>query len=324
MKTTFKWLDFKVTNRCNNKCIYCGVKQDTPNTPEKVPGRAIEETIRDAVAAGFTHFAFLGGEPSIREDLPGCLESLATASSVESAMVITNMLEYNEPLYRAIFGSAAKHAQVVASIDSLSEPNYKNQDPGLTQRRVVAIAGIAKEYQHLGKREVHVHSVISRENLASIVCHVSYFAAQQIDVSLALVEPFVIRADARAFNEFTPAELDGVSAQLNELERRGLLNWANKVLRRYIAEYRSIGTSMCSACTAGNNHVVIESDGNVFPCLTEAYHKGLRYGNITREPFGAIYQRMRGFRCDSPFQQTCWDHYLWTKLDRLIGGHCDV
>nr|MDO8117005.1 radical SAM protein [Candidatus Sigynarchaeota archaeon] len=324
MDSKFKWLDFKVTNRCNNKCTYCGVKQDAPCTPEKVTGDSIKETIRDAVAAGFSHFAFLGGEPSIRVDLPECLETLATAKSVESAMVITNMLEFNESLYRAIFASAARHAQVVASIDHLSAPNYKHQDPVLTQQRIGAIASIANEYKYLGKREVHVHSVISRENLGGIIDHVSHFSGRQIDVSLALVEPFAIRSNARAFNEFSPAEIDGIVAQLDELERRGMLNWANKVLRRYIVEYRSIGASLRSECTAGHDHVVIESDGNVYPCLTESYRKGLRYGNIASERFGDIYRRMQGFRCESPFQQTCWDHYLWTKLDRLVGGHDDV
>lgn len=26
----FRWLDFKITNRCNNNCVYCGANNDLP------------------------------------------------------------------------------------------------------------------------------------------------------------------------------------------------------------------------------------------------------------------------------------------------------
>ena len=32
----FRWLDFKITNRCNNKCVYCGGSNDPPSIPEKL------------------------------------------------------------------------------------------------------------------------------------------------------------------------------------------------------------------------------------------------------------------------------------------------
>jgi MoaA/NifB/PqqE/SkfB family radical SAM enzyme len=65
----FKWLDFKITNRCNNHCSYCGVKHDSPIAPERVRTETLHQTIRDAKDIGFTHFAFLGGEHSLRDHL---------------------------------------------------------------------------------------------------------------------------------------------------------------------------------------------------------------------------------------------------------------
>lgn len=30
MSYKFRWLGFKITTRCNNTCVYCGVQNDLP------------------------------------------------------------------------------------------------------------------------------------------------------------------------------------------------------------------------------------------------------------------------------------------------------
>lgn len=125
---SFKWLDCKITNRCNNRCTYCGVKQDSITDAEKVPCIHLRQTVQDAIDMNFTHFAFLGGEPSLRAEFPQIIEPLQNGHQVESVMVISNMLYFNEQMIRAIFKTNSRHAQIVASIDNLHEPNYKNQN----------------------------------------------------------------------------------------------------------------------------------------------------------------------------------------------------
>lgn len=321
----FKWLDFKITNRCNNRCTYCGVKQDSPNTAEKVSTDRLSQSVKEAIDLGFTHFAFLGGEPSIRADFPQIVEPLQNGSLVENVMVISNMHLFNETMVRAIFNTNAKHAQLVASIDYLNEPNYKNQNIMQTLSYVNMIQGIAEEYKIRGKlnREVHVHSVISRENYRNIVQHIQYFYSQQIDVSMAIVEPFEIVSNNELciqYNRFTKTEIQEIIDQLNTLDTMGLLNWANQTLREYLYKIQNGSIERYIECTAGSAHVIIESDGNVYPCLTEAYRKGLKFGNITTERFNDIFLKMQNFNCEAPFQQTCWDHFLWTKLEKIAEG----
>ena len=84
----------------------------------------------------------------------------------------TNMLYYNEEMYQAIFRTHAKHSQIVASIDNLNEPNLKNQNINQTLEFVRQVQKIAKDNENYGKREVHVHSVISRENFQNIIKHI--------------------------------------------------------------------------------------------------------------------------------------------------------
>jgi len=313
----FKWLDFKITNRCNNNCLYCS-NQDQPDHPEKLPADTISNTIRDAIQLDFTHFAFLGGEPSIRENVDQLFTPLHDHDKdVQSVMAITNMHVFNVNLYRSIFQSKSRHAQIVASIDSLKEPNYKNQKTGLTLQYLDKIQDISKQYSDLGRREVHVHSVISRENITDLYNYVKYFESKNIEVSLAMVEPYELVETPHRYNEFTRKEIYLIVSQLERLDREESLNWANKVLLNYITNYILDGLRDRFVCTAGKNHVVIEPDGYVYPCLTESYRMGLNFGNILNESFNNIYTKMANFQCKSEHQQTCWDHYLWTELDKL-------
>jgi len=65
----FRWLDFKITSRCNNFCVYCGIKNDPPSASEKLGFQIIRRTLDDAIEAGFNYICLLGGEPSIRKDI---------------------------------------------------------------------------------------------------------------------------------------------------------------------------------------------------------------------------------------------------------------
>lgn len=388
----FKWLDFKITNRCNNHCVYCGVPQAPEDAPESLGTGVVARAVDDAIKAGFTHLAFLGGEPTLRADYPACLAPLQAPPQpggnpgadrggdpgvrppgkplVDTVMVITNCLAYNEALYRAIFDARATRAQVVCSIDTFRGPNCKHQDPATITHHLARLQDLAREYETRGvpNREVAVHAVISRENYDHVARHVRECAARGLDVSLALVEPFEL-ADARAgegltggnsgpgedkgrvnhptcgndargrrelerhkitpppralrYNQFRRADVRAVLAELDALAAEGALNWANQVLKRYLEDFVLGERHTYQNCTAGRHHVVIDADGAVYPCLTEAYRRGLQFGNIRDQRFRDIYARMATFECTAPFQQTCWDHYLWTELDRHIHRHGD-
>jgi MoaA/NifB/PqqE/SkfB family radical SAM enzyme len=322
----FGWLDFKITNRCNNHCLYCSGRHESPAAPERISAKVLCQTVQDAKDIGFTHFAFLGGEPSLRDDFPLIMQPLQIGDQVESVMVISNMLLFNENVYRTVFQTNARHAQVVASIDNLQEPNFKHQNVIQTLEYIARIENIAKEYRAKGVRDVHVHSVISRENLHQLISHIQFFASRNIDVSMAIVEPFKLVRSAELctqYNYFTSAEIHEIIDQMDVLEKMGLLNWANNLMREYLTAILANTMDRYAECTAGTSHVVIDSDGSVYPCLTEAYRKGLEFGNISKTSFRNVYRRMDRFHCGSTFQQTCWDHLLWTRLEKLTAEKTD-
>lgn len=317
-----KWLDFKITQRCNNQCVYCGVNHASPHDQNILDAPTIQKTITQAINANFTHFAFLGGEPSLRDDFKYIMEPFQgkRARNVEEIMIITNMIQPNLEMVTQIFQTEVKSAILTASIDKLTSPNFKHQNPGKILEYLSNIQALAQNYQTQGNRGIHVHSVISRENFTNIVSLVQYFWNRGISVSLAIVEPYLLTENPQKYNEFSRAEIKAILKQLDILDYHNQLNWANRVLRDYINHFVLNNSKHFTTCRAGRLHVIIEFDGNVYPCLTESYRQGCAFGNILKEDFTSIYQKMQQFQCQEYFHQTCWDHYLWSRLAQEGGS----
>lgn len=316
-RAKFKWLDFKITNRCNLKCTYCGVSHDAPAARELLTSGTVAKTLAHALRSGFSHFALLGGEPSLRADLRRIFASFRGPTGPKSLLVITNGVIFNEVLYRCLFESNAEEAVLVYSMDSLKRPNYKSQDPTRALECIQRIGRIASEYEGIeGVRRVAVHTVISRENFRDVAELVDTFRELGIEVSLGLVCPsrFVMDGEPSAYNEFAYSELESIVSQLNDLERSGHLSTANKILRDYLEEYPYGKLHQASDCKAGKQVVIINPDGEVFPCVPHSYLGGTRYGNVSVDSFEDILARVSQFVCNWSESPACWDHYLWDRL----------
>jgi radical SAM protein with 4Fe4S-binding SPASM domain len=131
---------------------------------------------------------------------------------------------------------------------------------------------------------------------------------------MALVEPFQVTDYPKEYNQFSKTEIEHILAILDKLEINDNLGFPNKVLRDYLRTFVLDENEYFESCTAGVEHVIIDSDGAVYPCLTEAYRQGLSIGKIINKRFLDLYKKMESFSCNSRFRQTCWDHYLWTCL----------
>ena len=317
----FRWLDFKITNRCNNNCVYCQGENDPPSASEKLSFKVIKNTLEDALEANFNYICFLGGEPSIREDITEIIKVVGNTSKV-NLRLITNLKIYKEEMYETLFNTESCDAEIVASFESFSYPNYKRVDPEVSMRRIEKINNLAKNSQeklnYTKKRSISLHSVVSRENFHKIGKFVELFYNKGIDISLGLVCPSIFTENPKVYNEFQKSEIQVIIDQLNELELEGKLNFANKVLRDFLKIYTFGEFSHRADCWAGKKQVIINSDGQVFPCISESYLTSNNYGNIKEERFSAILKRLETFPCSLPPNSSCWDHFLWDRLAKKI------
>jgi sulfatase maturation enzyme AslB (radical SAM superfamily) len=88
--TAFQWKLWIYTNYdCNLRCSYC-VAKSSPNTPRRAMGLPnVRRLVDEAVALGFDHIFFTGGEPFLLNDI---YDMLAYSSARVKTSVLTNAM----------------------------------------------------------------------------------------------------------------------------------------------------------------------------------------------------------------------------------------
>ncbi|HRQ45027.1 MAG TPA: radical SAM protein [Candidatus Goldiibacteriota bacterium] len=312
-----RWLDFKITNRCNNydnKCGYCDVPVDSPACAESIDLETIHRTLLDARALGFDTFYMLGGEPSIRKDAHRLIEPISGDPDV-NITIITNGKVVNESMYNSLFDTAAARACVQISMDSFEKNNLKRANPDNLLRLAENIKREAvRAYSDRHVCEVEIHCVISRENMNSFDEFIRYFADKQIPVSLAMVCPWKIVDEPVSYNEFTRDEVKKVISAIRNLKSG--LDTDN--FNRLVADFAEMNLNNVKSCVsrecgAGLTHLVINSDGNVYKCMADSFDKGKSLGNIKEQRLHVVLKTVDSASV-CPCKTECFDGFAWDKI----------
>ena len=138
----FRWKLWLYTNYdCNLKCSYC-VAKSGPSAPRRALGMAnVQRMVDEAVALGFDHVFFTGGEPFILDDI---YDMLAYSAERVKTTVLTNaMLLRGVRLDRLVetAGSVpAKNLIVQVSLDGgRAEDHDAYRGPGSWEKTVEGI-----------------------------------------------------------------------------------------------------------------------------------------------------------------------------------------
>ena len=89
---TVDYMRISVTDRCNERCLYCLPEQFQSWNPREdiLTDEEILAIIDVAVERGFKHFRVTGGEPLVRRDLANFLHRLIRTPGVETVQLSTN------------------------------------------------------------------------------------------------------------------------------------------------------------------------------------------------------------------------------------------
>ncbi|MFC1706156.1 radical SAM protein [Planctomycetota bacterium] len=312
-----RWLDFKVTRRCNNhghKCEYCAVQVDPQDACDILSLADIHRTMLDARALGFDTYWLLGGEPSLRGDADQLVDPLADDSEI-TLTIVTNGKQVADAMYRSLFATKAKRACVQVSLDTLAQDNFKRADPGASLGLIAELHRLAEDYStpsHVCA--VQVHCVITRENLGDFDDFARFLAARGIAVSLAMVCPWRLAAAPARFDEFTREEADSVATRTDRL-RTGLgVDSFNPIVADFIrARLAERSPAGARTCGAGLTHLVINGDGSVHRCMAESFAPSTSLGNVRTGRLHAILRAVdRPRRCVE--STACFDGYAWDRM----------
>jgi GTP 3',8-cyclase len=262
------YLRISVTDRCNERCVYCmpeGYK-GWERREEHLTADEILRIVRVAAGLGFRKFRLTGGEPLVRNDLVEIARGIQAVPGVESIGISTNgtkLAALAQPLHDAGVRS------VNVSLDALDPDIYHHITGG---RLPDVLAGIRAAVA-VGFERVKLNCVLMRGKNEGEIWPLVLFAAEH-RLPLRFIELMpVSRTDVLTEENFLPVgevmqrlrENDNLVPQPDRREGHGPARYY--LLERTGALVGFIGAltnlDFCAAC----NKVRLTCDGKLRPCL---------------------------------------------------------
>jgi len=263
-------LRISVTDRCNQRCVYCRPREDCDfiDRAEILRYEEIERITRLFADCGIDSVRLTGGEPLVRRDVASLVTALARTQGIEQVALTTNGVLLES---MAADLKAAGLARVNVSLDSLQAKNYRKITGRDDLSRV--LRGIHRAIE-VGLQPVKINAVILRRiNISQILA----LAALSIDlpVMVRFIEYCPTNGGTEPADDYVPYS----EVRRMVEEKFGRLVDTVIVPGNGPASYFKISgsagtigfiagrsTIFCPSC----NRIRLTSDGRIKPCLYSA------------------------------------------------------
>jgi len=304
-------MDLALTYRCNNRCIHCyaGGPRETEELTTQEWFRVMDKLLK----LGIPHVVFTGGEPTLRDDLPGLIAYTQEIGLV-SGLVTNGRRLKDETYFNSLLDAGLDHIQItVESHDpkihdkitgvqgswketvrglenAIASPIYTITNTTLSQYNIRSILRTIDFIHSLGLKQFACNSLIYSGKAPEVA---KDFALDESQLEPVLTQ---IRDYARIlgmdFTWYTPTEY----CVLNPLQLE-------------------LGIKSCSACRIS---MCIEPDGMVIPC--QSYFTPL--GNILEDEWKKIWQHplCLKLRARKYVPEKCYD----CPSLNICGGGCPL
>ncbi len=265
---TVDYLRISITDRCNERCLYCmpeGYK-GWEKQADHLTAEEIIRVVRVTAGMGFRKFRLTGGEPLVRHDLLEIIRAMAAIPGVEHIGISTNgtkLAALAQPLRAAGLGT------VNVSLDALNPEIYRR----ITGGDVGAVIAGIRAAVAAGFERVKLNCVLMRGVNEGELWPLVLFAAEH-GVPLRLIELMPLtRTDVLTEqNFFSVGAAMALLGQKDELvaqpdRRLGFGPAKYYQLKRTGAMVGFIGAltnlHFCESC----NKMRLTADGKIRPCL---------------------------------------------------------
>ena len=271
------YLRISVTDRCNERCLYCmpeGYK-GWESKPDYLTTDEIIRVVRVAAHLGFRKFRLTGGEPLVRPDVPEIVRVMARIPGVESVNLSTNGMKLAalaQPLRDAGLRS------VNVSLDALDPVIYHRITGGNVEK---VLAGIRVAVA-AGFERVKLNCVLMRGVNEQELWPLVLFAAEH-GLPLRLIELMPITTtEVLTEKNFLPCgEAMHMLAQKDELTPQPDCKLGHGPARYYLLKQTGALIGFIGALTNEHfceqcNKMRLTADGKVRPCLGNHIEVDLR------------------------------------------------
>lgn len=318
---TIDYLRISVTDRCNERCLYCmpeGYKGWERNT-EHLTAEEIIRIVRAAAGLGFRKFRLTGGEPLMRIDLPEIVRDMTTIPGVESVGLSTNGIKlaaFAIPLRKAGLST------INVSLDAL-DPKIYHQVTGGDVEKVLGGICAATE---AGFERVKLNCVLMRGVNEQELWPLVLFAAEHI-LPLRFIELMPLtNTDVLTEKNFLPCgEAMQLLGQKDELIPQPDRKIGHGPAKYYLLKQTGALVGFIGAMTNQHfcdncNKMRLTADGRIRPCLGNHIEVDLR--TVMRQ--GADDVALRGLLETAlklkPFEHQFRANYQPCRPMTAIGG----
>ncbi len=274
---TIDYLRISVTDRCNERCLYCMPEgyHGWQQRPDHLTAEEIIRVVRVAASLGFRKFRLTGGEPLVRNDLVEIVRALHATEGVECIGLSTNGTRL-APLAQDLHSAGLRTVNV--SLDALDADRYRRITGGNVTQVIAGIrAAVAAGFERL-----KLNCVLMRGMNESEIWPLVLFAAEH-GLPLRLIELMPITSTS----VLAPASFMPIEEAMDLLRQRDELipqpdthlGWGPAKyhrLRRTGALVGFIGAMtnphFCETC----NKMRLTADGKIRPCLGDHGELDLR------------------------------------------------
>jgi cyclic pyranopterin phosphate synthase len=261
------YLRISITDRCNERCLYCMPEQFQAWTPREqiLTYEEIITIVGVAVQRGFRHFRVTGGEPLLRRDISHFLDELIHTPGVETVQVSTNGTRLPE-LGKGLFAAGLRRLNI--SLDALDPERYR----AITHGDVAPVLAGIRHAKALGFPSIKLNTVLIRhKNEQEIWPLVEFAASLQIPIRFIELMPVSLTEMLTEKNFLPVGEVFNLLAQrdtLMPLETKlghGPARYYRLQKTGAIVGFIGALTNLhfCESC----NKVRLTADGHLRPCL---------------------------------------------------------
>lgn len=176
------YLRISVTDRCNERCLYCLTENHGGWLPraEVLSDAELIAIVQAALSLGFKRFRITGGEPLLRAGIVDLIGGIIALPGVESVMLTTNgvlLPALARPLYDAGLRS------INISLDALDAATYRTITGGDVEPVLRGIELVKK----IGFPSVKLNTVLMRGKNEQEILPLLHYAAR-LDVAIRFIE----------------------------------------------------------------------------------------------------------------------------------------